>query len=165
MGAVNIPYGTFGRDGTGNGIVEDVGGVDDFEVAEATYRAAVARWPAARKLCDRASGWCMLRRCTGMGAKPRAPRLAGLGFVMVPLVCRRRQCSCLAASCLVPRIRSAAWRHARDNPTQAPSAPQPRLAQKTHWQVQCIVRPVLCSRSKSTWFFGSMAAATLKVPP
>jgi hypothetical protein len=23
-------------------------GVDDFEVAEATYRAAVARWPAAR---------------------------------------------------------------------------------------------------------------------
>src|SRR5262249_2110175 len=66
---------------------------------------------------------------------------------------------------LVPRIRSAAWRHARDNPTQAPSAPQPRLAQKTHWQVQCIVRPVLCSRSKSTWFFGSMAAATLKVPP
>src|SRR5262249_56627993 len=53
-------YGTFGRDGTGNGIVEYVAGVDDFEVAEATYRAAVARWPAARKLCDRASGWCML---------------------------------------------------------------------------------------------------------
>src|SRR5262249_9266972 len=26
---------------------------------------------------------------------------------------------------LVPIIRSAAWRHARDNPTQAPSAPQP----------------------------------------
>jgi hypothetical protein len=25
-----------------------VAGVDDFEVAEATYRAAVARWPAAR---------------------------------------------------------------------------------------------------------------------
>src|SRR5262245_42371968 len=25
-----------------------------------------------------------LRRCTGMGAKPRAPRLAGFGFVMVP---------------------------------------------------------------------------------
>jgi hypothetical protein len=23
-------------------------GVEDFEVAEATYRAAVARWPAAR---------------------------------------------------------------------------------------------------------------------
>src|SRR5262245_44979935 len=30
------------------GIVEDGAGVDDFEVAEATYRAAVARWPAAR---------------------------------------------------------------------------------------------------------------------
>jgi hypothetical protein len=39
----------------------------------------------------------------------------------------------------------AAWRQARDNPTQAPSAPQPRQAQKSHWQVQCIVRPVLCS--------------------
>jgi hypothetical protein len=32
----------------GNSIVEHVAGVDDFEVAEATYRAAVARWPAAR---------------------------------------------------------------------------------------------------------------------
>jgi hypothetical protein len=29
-------------------IIEHVAGVDDFEVAEATYRAAVARWPAAR---------------------------------------------------------------------------------------------------------------------
>ena len=48
MGAVNIPYGTFGRDGTGNGILEHVAGADDFEVAEATYRAAIARWPAAR---------------------------------------------------------------------------------------------------------------------
>jgi hypothetical protein len=35
-------------DDTGDGIVEHVAGVDDFEVAEATYRAAVARWPAAR---------------------------------------------------------------------------------------------------------------------
>jgi hypothetical protein len=35
-------------DDTGNSIVEHVAGVDDFEVAEATYRAAVARWPAAR---------------------------------------------------------------------------------------------------------------------
>jgi hypothetical protein len=35
-------------DGTGDSIVEHVAGVDDdFEVAEATYRAAVARWPAA----------------------------------------------------------------------------------------------------------------------
>src|SRR5215510_11521427 len=25
-----------------------------------------------------------LRRCTGMGAKPRAPRVAGFGFVMAP---------------------------------------------------------------------------------
>jgi hypothetical protein len=31
-------------DDTGNSIVEHVAGVDDFEVAEATYRAAVARW-------------------------------------------------------------------------------------------------------------------------
>jgi hypothetical protein len=29
-------------------IVEHVAGVDDFEVAEAAYRAAVVRWPAAR---------------------------------------------------------------------------------------------------------------------
>jgi len=35
-------------DDTGASIVEHVAGVDDFEVAEATYRAAVARWPAAR---------------------------------------------------------------------------------------------------------------------
>jgi hypothetical protein len=28
--------------------VEHVAGMDDFEVAEAAYRAAVARWPAAR---------------------------------------------------------------------------------------------------------------------
>jgi hypothetical protein len=35
-------------DETGVSIVEHVAGVDDFEVAEATYWAAVARWPAAR---------------------------------------------------------------------------------------------------------------------
>jgi hypothetical protein len=35
-------------DDTGDRIVEHVAGVDDFEVAEATYRAAVARWPRAR---------------------------------------------------------------------------------------------------------------------
>jgi hypothetical protein len=34
-------------DEAGNSIVERVAGVDDFEVAEATYRAAVARWPTA----------------------------------------------------------------------------------------------------------------------
>jgi hypothetical protein len=32
-------------DDTGESIVEHLAGVDDFEVAEATYRAAVARWP------------------------------------------------------------------------------------------------------------------------
>jgi hypothetical protein len=31
-----------------SGIVDHVAGIDDFEVAEATYRAAVARWPRAR---------------------------------------------------------------------------------------------------------------------
>jgi hypothetical protein len=35
-------------DDTGDSIVEHVAGADDFEVAEATYRAAIARWPAAR---------------------------------------------------------------------------------------------------------------------
>jgi hypothetical protein len=35
-------------DKTGNTIVEHVAGVDDFAVVEATYWAAVARWPAAR---------------------------------------------------------------------------------------------------------------------
>jgi hypothetical protein len=35
-------------DDTGDRIVEHVAGVDDFDVAEATYRAAVARWPRAR---------------------------------------------------------------------------------------------------------------------
>jgi len=35
-------------DSAANSIVEQIAGVDDFEVAVATYRAAVARWPAAR---------------------------------------------------------------------------------------------------------------------
>src|SRR5262245_53703208 len=35
-------------DSAANSIVEHVAGIDDFEVAVATYRAAVARWPAAR---------------------------------------------------------------------------------------------------------------------
>jgi hypothetical protein len=35
-------------DDAGGSIVEHVAGVDDFEVAEATYRAAVPRWPTAR---------------------------------------------------------------------------------------------------------------------
>jgi hypothetical protein len=32
----------------GRRVRDNMGYVDDFEVAEATYRAAVARWPAAR---------------------------------------------------------------------------------------------------------------------
>ena len=36
------------RDDVGGSIVEHVAGVDDFEVAESTYQAAVARWPTAR---------------------------------------------------------------------------------------------------------------------
>jgi hypothetical protein len=35
-------------DDTGDSIVEHIAGVDDFAVAETTYRAAVARWPVAR---------------------------------------------------------------------------------------------------------------------
>jgi hypothetical protein len=35
-------------DDTGDSIVEHVAGIDDFEVAEAAYRAAVARWPMGR---------------------------------------------------------------------------------------------------------------------
>jgi hypothetical protein len=36
------------RTDAGDSIVEHVAGIDDFEVAEATYWAAVTRWPAAR---------------------------------------------------------------------------------------------------------------------
>ena len=35
-------------DDDGNNVVDHVAYIDDFELAEATYRAAVARWPAAR---------------------------------------------------------------------------------------------------------------------
>jgi hypothetical protein len=35
-------------DSAANSIVEQIAGIDDFEVAEATYRAAIARWPRAR---------------------------------------------------------------------------------------------------------------------
>ncbi len=35
-------------DDTGDSIVEHVAGVDGFEVARATYRAAILRWPRAR---------------------------------------------------------------------------------------------------------------------
>ena len=35
-------------DDAGNSILEHVAGVDDFQVAEAIYKAAIARWPMAR---------------------------------------------------------------------------------------------------------------------
>src|SRR5215468_2513780 len=35
-------------DSAANSILEHIAGIEDFEVAETTYRAAVARWPAAR---------------------------------------------------------------------------------------------------------------------
>ena len=35
-------------DDAGDSIVEHVAGADDFQVTQATYRAAVARWPTAR---------------------------------------------------------------------------------------------------------------------
>ena len=99
------------------------------------------RWPlasSARPVASPASLWpcgtCVCRCHGDDGWPPRAEASTNLLFG------------------------GAAWRQARDNPTQARSAPQPRQAQKTHWQVQCIVRPVLCSRSKLTWLFGSMAA-------
>jgi hypothetical protein len=43
------------RDDVGGSIVEHVAGVDDFEVAEVTDRAAVARWPKARIMLRQAS--------------------------------------------------------------------------------------------------------------
>jgi hypothetical protein len=42
------------RKNTASVSAEHVAGVDDFEVAEATYRAAVARWPRARPVAGRA---------------------------------------------------------------------------------------------------------------
>jgi hypothetical protein len=35
-------------DAAADNIIEHIAGVDDFEVAVATYWAAVARWPTAR---------------------------------------------------------------------------------------------------------------------
>jgi hypothetical protein len=47
-------------DDAAGSIVEHVAGVDDFEVAEATYRAAVARWPgSADHSAAMARGSCM----------------------------------------------------------------------------------------------------------
>jgi hypothetical protein len=57
-------------DDTGDSIVEHVAGVDDFEVAEATYRAAVARWPAAR-ISAQAAGWRVQWRSGAAQARQR----------------------------------------------------------------------------------------------
>ena len=35
-------------DDAGDSIVEHVAGADDFQVAQAIYRTAIARWPTAR---------------------------------------------------------------------------------------------------------------------
>jgi hypothetical protein len=35
-------------DAAGENIVEHIGGLDDFEVATAAYRAALSRWPNSR---------------------------------------------------------------------------------------------------------------------
>jgi hypothetical protein len=53
-------------DDTGDSIVEMPLVVDDFEVAEATYLAAVARWPAAR----------ITRRQARVAAAMRASRVS-----------------------------------------------------------------------------------------
>jgi hypothetical protein len=57
-------------DETGSSIVEHVAGADDFEVAEATYRPATARWPAAHSVLRSAGGLCV-RDIAPLGA----PRL------------------------------------------------------------------------------------------
>ena len=46
-------------DDTGGSIVEHVAGVDDFEVAEATWLAAVKRWPKAPLFCVKVRESCM----------------------------------------------------------------------------------------------------------
>jgi len=46
-------------DDAGDSIVEHVAGADDFQIAEATYRAAVARWPTARITLWQGIRWCM----------------------------------------------------------------------------------------------------------
>jgi hypothetical protein len=82
-------------DDTGTSIVEHVASGDDFEVAEATYRAAVARWPAARphlpaSVCQRAiSDYCRLpfRQALVIGtAFERVSALAAL----LPYACIER---------------------------------------------------------------------------
>jgi hypothetical protein len=65
-------------DDTGDSVVEHVAVVDDFEVAEATYRAVVVRWPLARITLRQERGWCMKpSRCrvTTAGSDARTRRL------------------------------------------------------------------------------------------
>ena len=70
-------------DDIGDSIVEHVAGVDDFEVAEATYRAAVARWPAARtpkrRMCQSRLGHrSRKKRAVPAVASTLPPRLSSL---------------------------------------------------------------------------------------
>jgi hypothetical protein len=58
-------------DETGTSIVEHVAGVDDFEVAEATYQAAVARWPTAPITLRQGARSCM--RADGGDKKCKTP--------------------------------------------------------------------------------------------
>jgi hypothetical protein len=46
--------------------VDHLAGVDDFEVAKATYRAAVGRWRAARITLRQGVAGCARRRLTRM---------------------------------------------------------------------------------------------------
>jgi hypothetical protein len=57
-------------------IVEHVAGVDDFEVAEATYRAAVARWPAVRITLRQGIGGSIIFRIPRDVQSPRPPTTA-----------------------------------------------------------------------------------------
>jgi hypothetical protein len=57
----------------GNSIVEHIAGIDDLEVAEATYRAAVARWPRARITLRRVRGSFMRGRPDRNPAAQQSP--------------------------------------------------------------------------------------------
>jgi hypothetical protein len=64
-------------DDVGGEIVEHVTGVDDFEVATATYEAAVRRWPAARiNVRSTTSAWRSNRPPQSWPSATRAPRAA-----------------------------------------------------------------------------------------
>jgi hypothetical protein len=41
-------------DASGESLVEHIAGVEDYQVAQATYRAAVERWPGRPSRCARA---------------------------------------------------------------------------------------------------------------